>query len=241
MGRKPSEPLIVDGKRKDGRSFEELRKIEVELGVVTRANGSALVKFGDTVALAAVYGPAELHPAHLREYQTGILRCRYSLAPFSVEERKVPGFDRRSVELSKVIRVAIEPAIFLEEFPKAVVDVFVEILQADGSTRVTAINATNLALISAGIPMRDFVVACSVGKIDNCLVVDLNGIEDNFSQADINFAFMPNRNKITLFQGDGQLTKNEIKELISLAKKSCEKIYEVEKGVLSGKYSRQIS
>ena len=241
MGRKPLEPLVVDGKRKDGRGLEELRKIEMKLDVITRANGSALVKFGDTVALAAVYGPAELHPAHLREYQRGVLRCRYSLAPFSVEERKAPGTDRRSVELSKVIRVALEPTIFLEEFPKAVVDVFVEILQADGSTRVAAINAANLALISAGVPMSDFVIACSVGKIDNCLAADLTGIEDNFSQADVNFAFMPNRNRVTLFQMDGQLTKDEIAKLIDLAKRSCEKIYEIENGVLSGKYSGQIS
>jgi exosome complex component RRP41 len=240
VGRKASEPLIVDGKRKDGRSLEELRKIEIKLDVVSRANGSALFKFGDTTALAVVYGPAELHPAHLREYERGTLRCTYRLAPYSVEERKSPGADRRSIELSKLIRVALEPAIFLEEFPKAVVDVFVEILQADGSTRVASINAANLALILAGVPMRDFVVACSVGKIDDKLVVDLSGIEDNFSQADLNFAFMPNLNKVTLFQGDGQLTKDEIIKLVELAKKSCEKIYEVEKRVLSEKYGREI-
>jgi exosome complex component RRP41 len=238
MGRKSLEPLIIEGRRRDGRGLDELRKIEIKLDVVTRANGSTLVKLGGTTALAAVYGPAELHPAHLREYKTGILRCRYSLAPFSVEERKAPGADRRSVELSKIIRVALEPVIFLEEFPKAVVDVFIEILQADGSTRVTAINATNLALISAGIPMRDFVVACSVGKVDGCLVVDLSGVEDNFSEADINFALMPNRNKITLFQGDGQLTKDEIIKLIDLAKRTCERIYEVEKDVLGEKYGK---
>jgi exosome complex component RRP41 len=240
VGRKAPEPLIVDGKRKDGRGLEELRKIEIKLDVVSKANGSALFKFGDTTALAAVYGPAELHPAHLREYERGTLRCTYRLAPYSVEERKSPGADRRSIELSKLIRVALEPAIFLEEFPKAVVDVFVEILQADGSTRVASINAANLALILAGVPMRDFVVACSVGKIDDKLVVDLSGIEDNFSQADLNFAFMPNLNKVTLFQGDGQLTKDEIIKLVELAKKSCEKIYEVEKKVLSEKYGREI-
>lgn len=241
MGRKALEPLIINGKRKDGRGLEELRKIDIKLDVVSNANGSALVKIGNTHVIAAVYGPAELHPAHLREYQKGTLRCSYRLAPFSVEERKSPGMDRRSIELSKIIKVALEPAIFLEEFPKAVVDVFVEVLQADGSTRVTSINAANLALISAGIPMKDFVVACSIGKIDNCLIVDLSGIEDNFSQADLNFAFMPNLNKVTLFQGDGQLTKEEIIKLIDLAKKACEKIYEIEKGVLSGKYSQKIS
>jgi ribonuclease PH len=52
---------------------------------------------------------------------------------------------------------------------------------------------------------------------------------------------MPNLNKVTLFQGDGQLTKDEIIKLVELAKKSCEKIYEAEKRVLSEKYGREIS
>ncbi len=236
MGRKPPEPLIVEGKRVDGRSPEEMRKIEIKLDVIPRADGSAMFRIGDTIALAAVYGPAELHPAHLREYTSGTLRCRYRLAPFSVDERKPPGMDRRSVELSKLIRVALEPAIFLEEFPKAVVDVFVEILQADGSTRVASINAASLALISAGIPMRDFVVACSVGKVDGHLVVDLCGKEDNFSEADMNFAMMPKLKKVTLFQGDGTVSPEEVRKLLDLAEKSCMKVYEIQRGVLGEKF-----
>ena len=158
------------------------------------------------------------------------------MAPFSTTERKSPGPDRRSIELSKVIRVALEPAIFLEDFPKATIDIFIEVLQADGSTRVTGINAASLALACAGVPMKDLVSACSVGKINNTLVVDLCGKEDNFSEADINFAILPSRNEITLLQMDGLLTKDEILKLIRLAKEKCEKIYEIQKKVLREKY-----
>ena len=226
----------MNGKRIDGREANEMRKVEVKLDVISRADGSAEFAFGKTRALACVYGPKALYPKHLQEYEKGILRCRYSMAPYSVDERKPPAPDRRSIELSKVIRLALEPAIFLEDYPKTGIDVYIEITEADGSTRVTAINAASLALALAGIPMRDLVCACSVGKIDNTLVVDLNGKEDNFSEADVVFAMMPSKGKITLLQMDGVLTREEFNKLIEMAKQNCYKIYEIQKNALKEKY-----
>ncbi len=229
--------LILNGKRLDGRNPDELRNIEMKVDVVSRADGSAEVRFGNTIAIASVYGPRSLFPKHLQEPEIGIIRCRYNMAPFSVKgERKSPGPDRRSIEISKVTRNALEPAIFLEDFPRAVIDIFIEIIQADGSTRVTGINAASLALAAAGVPMRDLVAACSVGKIDDTLVVDLTGEEDNYSKADIAFAMLPSKNEVTLLQMDGILTKDELFQLFDLAKKSCQKIYEIQKKVLREKY-----
>ncbi|MEM7826259.1 MAG: exosome complex exonuclease Rrp41 [Candidatus Aenigmatarchaeota archaeon] len=228
--------LLVDGKRLDGRLPEELRNIEMKVDVVSRADGSAMVKFGNTIAIAAVYGPRPLYPKHLQEARTGVLRCRYNMAPFSVVERKNPGPDRRSIEISKVIRLALEPAIFLEEFPKAAIDVFVEIIQADGSTRVTGINAASLALATAGVPMKDLVVACSAGKIENTLILDLTGLEDNNSESDMAFAMMPSKKKITLLQMDGLLNREEIKKLMDMCEKACGKIYEMQKKAIREKF-----
>ena len=238
MGHKSDVKLIIDGKRGDGRALNELREIDMKIGVISRATGSALVRFGNTVAIAAVYGPRELFPRFLQQSQSGILRVRYNMAPFSVDDRKSPGPDRRSVEISKVIRSSLEDVIFLEEFPKVTIDVFVEILQADGSTRVTAINAASLALASAGIPMNDLVSACSVGKIDGELVVDLNGTEDNFGETDMALAFQGGRKNVTLLQMDGVLTQQEFQKLLNFAKENCEKIYELQKKVLKETYKR---
>lgn len=233
---KTEKKMIVDGKRIDKRLPEELRPIDMKLDIVSRANGSAEVSFGKTLAVASVHGPRELYPRYLQESQAGILRCRYNMAPFSVDDRKSPGPDRRSIEISKVMRLALEPTIFLEKFPKVTIDTFVEIIQADGSTRVTGINACSLALASAGVPMRDMVAACSVGKIDNKLVVDLNGEEDNNSEADIAFAILSGKDEVTLLQMDGILTKEELVELLNLARNSCKKIYELQKKTLREKY-----
>lgn len=230
--------LIVDGKRTDGRTAEQLRAIEMKVDVISRANGSALVKFGNTHAIASVYGPRELFPRFLQEQETGILRCRYAMAPFSVDDRKAPGTDRRGTEISKVMRLAFEPALFLSDFPKVTVDAFAEILQADGSTRCTAINTLSLALADAGISMRDLVTAVSVGKIEDTLVVDLNGVEDNNSDSDMAVAMMPSKKKITLLQMDGRITKEDIMSLLEMAVKNCEYIYELQKSALREKYKK---
>ncbi len=233
---KTDEPLIVDGKRLDGRLPKELRKIRMKVGVVQNANGSSMVSFGKTTAIVSVYGPREIYPKFLQNPERGILRVRYMMLPFSTDERKSPGTDRRSIELSKIIRTALEPAIFLEEFPRVGIDVFIDILQADGSTRVTSINAASLALACAGVPMKDLVTACSIGKIDGTLVLDINGIEDNNCEADLSFAMMPERNKITLLQMDGLLTKEELKEAIQMGKEACKKIYQKQKEAIKSKY-----
>jgi exosome complex component RRP41 len=233
---KTDEKLIVKGKRLDGRAPEDLRTVKMEVGVVDRADGSAQVSFGETGAIVSVHGPRKLFPRFLQESDTGILRCRYNMAPFSVEDRKSPGPNRRSIEISKVTRLALEPVTFLEDFPTTVVDVFIEIISGDGSTRVTGINAASLALAAAGIPMRDLVSACSVGKIDDKLVIDLNGIEDNNSEADIAFAMMSSKDKVTLLQMDGRLTKEELFKALDFARENCKKIYEMQRSALKESY-----
>jgi len=236
MMKKGEVQLLINGRRTDGRLPEEIRKIEMSIGEIEQADGSARVRFGNTEALVAVYGPRSLYPKFLQEEEKGLLRARYAMAPFSVDERKSPTPDRRSIEISKVTTEALSAAVFLEEFPKAAIDVYEQILQADGSTRVTAINAASLALASAGIPMRDLVAACSVGKIDNTLIVDLNGKEDNYSEADMAVAMMPSKGEITLLQMDGRLTKEEVMTLLRKAEETCKKIYEMQKQTLYEHY-----
>jgi exosome complex component RRP41 len=238
MGKKSEGKLIVKGKRLDGRLPEDLRPVEMKLDIVSRANGSAHVSFGNTVVVTSVFGPKEIFPKHLQEPDTGILKCRYNMAPFSVDDRKRPGPGRRSIEISKVTRLALEPAIFLEGFPNAGIEVYTEVLQADGSTRIAGINSASLALADAGIPMRDLVTACSVGKIDGVIVADIAGDEDKTGEADVAFAMMPNKGLVTLLQMDGILTKEEFKKVLKLAESCCKKIYQKQKNVLKEKYKK---
>src|SRR3989338_9088703 len=114
--------------RKNKRGFDETRPMEAKVGVIKRADGSAYFKIGNTWAYAAVYGPRNLHPKFLQNPQKGILRCNYSMMPFSsTGERVRPGGSRRSKEISLVTEKALLPVLDLEEYPNSVVDVFIEL------------------------------------------------------------------------------------------------------------------
>jgi exosome complex component RRP41 len=158
------------------------------------------------------------------------------MAPFSVQERKSPAPSRREVELSKVIRESIEPSLFLELYPRTGVDVFIEVLQADGGTRCASITAASLALADAGLPMKDLVVACAAGKVDDTVVVDLMDTEDKVGAADVPLAMMPNLNAVTLLQMDGILAPEEFEKAVNMAMEGCKKIYELQKEALKTKY-----
>ena len=220
----------------DGRKLDELRPVKLEVGVLGNADGSAYIEQGKNKILAAVYGPHELHPKHLAMPDRALIRCRYHMAPFSVEERKHPAPSRREIELSKVVREALEPSVFVEYYPRTSIDVFTEVLQADGGTRCASITAASLALADAGIPMRDLVVACAAGKVDGHLVLDLTDIEDKNDEADVPVALMPNFNAITLLQMDGQLTSNEFEKAVNLALDGCKQLYTLQKEALKSKY-----
>ena len=225
-------------KRMDGRNFDELREIEAKVGVVKSADGSAMFKIGDTIAIAAVRGPRDLYPRFMQNPKGGILRCSYNMMSFSVDERIRPGPSRRSREITLVTENALMPAVDLSEFPNSVVDVFIEIVQADAGTRCAGICAASLALADAGIPMRDLVCAVSVGKVGGKILVDLNKYEEDYEDgsSDMPVAFLPRRNEISLLQLDGGMKKEEILNALELAKKSCVEILEVQRNALMGKY-----
>ena len=159
-------------KRTDGRKVDEMREMKAKTGIVPNADGSAMFSFGDTMAIAAVYGPKKMHPQHLQDAEKGTLRCNYSMLSFSVAERIRPGPSRRSTEISKIIEWALSPVVMIENYPNMVVDVYINILQANASTRCAGINAAAMALAHAGIPMEDLVSSVSIGKLDKQLVVD---------------------------------------------------------------------
>ncbi|BFI73282.1 exosome complex component Rrp41 [Nanoarchaeota archaeon] len=234
--------------RFDGREYNQIRKIDIKLNVIENAKGSAIFSFGDTVALAAVYGPK---PSKMSiDYDKAFLRVRYNMLTFSVPERKKPVPGRREIELSEVIKRALEPALFLEELPGSIIDIYVEILNADAGTRTASINASSLALALAGIPMKDLVTAVAVGKIGQRIVVDLNKNEEDYDSeklkndpekkkyieyygegraTDIPVAVIPSEKRFTSIQLDGEISKNELREALTLGLEKCIEIRNIMK------------
>lgn len=228
---------MTKSERTDNRKLDELRPVKMKVGVIKRADGSAEVEFGLTTAIAAVYGPRQIHPRHQEKSERGVLRCRYNMLPFSVSDRKRPGYDRRSTELAKVITDALEPALFLEEFPKTVIDIDMEIIQADAGTRAAAINAASLALADAGIPMRDLVCSVASGRANKKILLDMTKEEEDAPDAiDLPIAMMPRTRKITLLQMDGVASHKDIEDTIELAESGCDTLYKMQKKAILKKY-----
>lgn len=225
-----------DGKRLDGRKPDELREIKIEVGVIHRAEGSCYLEWGGNKAIAAVYGPREAIPRHTQDPLRAIINARYNMAAFSVEDRKRPGPDRRSREISKVISEALAKIILTERFPRASIDVNIEILEAEAGTRCAGLTAAGVALADAGIPMRDIPVACAAGKIENQVVLDLGKDEDNHGDADLPIAISPRTNEILLMQMDGHLTLDEFDTALELAMKGCHIVSDLQKKAIMKKY-----
>lgn len=231
--------LIIDGRRVDGRSPEELRNLRIEVGVIAEADGSSYVEWGGNKILCGVYGPRECIPRHDSSPYHSIVKCRYMMSPFaSLEEHSRSGPSRRSNELSKVIREVFENLVIAEKFPNTQIDVYIDVLQAEGGTRTASITAAAVALANAGIPMKDMVSAVAVGKAGNVLLVDLGKMEDNFGQSDMPVAISHRDKKILLLQMDGLLTKDEVVQMIDMVERSCDNVHNIQAEALRKFYER---
>jgi len=237
--KKPDKLISEDGTRIDGRKPDELRPIEIKVGVLERADGSAYVKWGGNRILVAVYGPRAAHPRHQAIPHEALVRCRYDMAPFSPStDRKKPGPDRRSIELSTVIEEALKPVIFKEMFGGTAIDIFVEVLRSDAGTRVAGITGASVALADAGIPIRGLVTGCSVGKVGDFIVLDPGHEEDMWGDGDMPVAFFMETGEVTLLQADGQYTYDEFQRALKLAYEGCKQVYELQKKAIIEKYEK---
>ena len=228
-------------KRHDDRKVGELRSTEAKVGVIPNAAGSASFKSGRTWAIAAVYGPREIYPRFLANPKKGILRCHYSMMPFSGSgERIRPGSSRRAQEIAMVMTKSLEPVVDLSAFPNSVVDVYVELPQTDAGTRCAAISAASMALAEAGIPMKDMISSVAVGQVDGTVLADLTYNEEAYEGivSDIPVAMTHNGKEITLLQMDGEISKEDLMKALELAKEATERVYEIQVKALKEKYTK---
>jgi exosome complex component RRP41 len=181
-----------------------------------------------------------LHPKFLQNPEKGTLRCHYNMMPFSGTGNRVrPGQNRRAKEISMVTEKALAPVLNLGDFPNAVVDVFIDIPEADAGTRAAGICAASIALADAGLAMRDLVAAVSVGKVGETVLVDLDYNEEAYDDevSDIPVAMIPSTEEVTLLQMDGAIGKEKLAEALRKVKQAALKINEVQRAALKDKYA----
>ncbi|GAU13633.1 hypothetical protein TSUD_347370 [Trifolium subterraneum] len=131
---------------------------------------------------------------------------------------------QRSTEISLVIRQTMEACILTHLMPRSQIDIYVQVLQADGGTRSACINAATLALADAGIPMRDLVTSCSAGYLNSTPLLDLNYVEDSAGGPDVTVGILPKLDKVTLLQMDSKLPIDILENVMQLATEGCKAI-----------------
>ncbi len=242
MGVPNPEMELIDkkGMRTDGRKADEIRPIHIEAGVLHRADGSAYLEWGNNKVMAAVYGPREFNPRRFQKAEKAVVRCKYNMAAFSTSDRKRPGPDRRSQEIGKVIADAFENVVLTEKWPRGVIDINMEILQADAGTRIAALTAAAVALADAGIPMKGMVSGIAAGKVDGKLCLDLNGPEDNYGESDLPIAINQTTGEIVLLQMDGHLSAKEFDDALDLCVEGSKQVYAEQRAALQRRFTAKV-
>eukprot|EP00116_Pleurobrachia_bachei_P008549 sb/3468811/ len=220
-----SEILSAEGLRCDGRRPQEMRKLKCELGISEGADGSALVEQGYTKVLVSVFGPHECANRNTRNHEKAVISCSYNLASFGSAIRKKKMIsDKKSTEVGVMIQNTFEAAVMLEKFPKSQIDIYVQVLQGDGGERCVAINATTLALINAGIPMKDYVCACAATVYQDSVLLDINNLEESSRGPLFMLAVMPRTESIVQLQLDHRLHNDHLDKVVKETIQGCRDI-----------------
>jgi len=199
---------LDDGARQDGRAFDELRPIDVEVSVLPRVHGSAIFTRGQTQALVATtLGTVsdEQRVEDLLGERTKAFMLHYNFPPFSVGEvRPIRGAGRREIGHGQLAESAVQRLLPSEdEFPYTI-RVVSDILESNGSSSMASVCGASLSLMDAGVPMKKAVAGISIGLIAGegryALLTDIQGMEDHYG--DMDFKVAGTRDGITAFQLD---------------------------------------
>src|ERR1700741_3253352 len=232
--------------RPSRRAPDELRAVSLERGVVKYAEGSCLVKFGDTHVLVTATLEDRL-PPWLKGQGRGWVTAEYGMLPRATLERtrreasagKQSG---RTVEIQRLIGRSLRATINLEALGERQITVDCDVLQADGGTRTASITGAWVALADCigwmkarnmvkGNVLRDNVAAISCGIYDAAPVLDLAFAEDSEAETDANFV-MTGDGRIIEVQGTAEKTpfsEDQFVTLLALARKGIEKLVGLQK------------
>ena len=240
--------ILEKGKRVDGRSYADLRPISCEVGVLPRAHGSAIFQRGETQALAlATLAPieeAQIIDAYGGGEQSKRFILHYNFPPFSVGETgRTGGPGRREIGHGALAERSLEPVVPNEHEFRYAIRISSEIMESNGSTSMASVCGGMLALMDAGVPMKDMVAGISIGLVTEAgddgqlkryeLLTDIIGSEDHFG--DMDFKLCGTDKGVTGFQLDLKLPgirHSIMAEAIQRAREARTKILEIMRGTL---------
>ncbi|MCI5044092.1 MAG: ribonuclease PH [Aquisalinus sp.] len=235
--------------RPSGRAFNEMRSVTLEPGYAKHAEGSCLVKFGDTHVLCTASWD-ETIPPWLRGEGRGWVTAEYGMLPRSTHSRmkreaKSISQSGRTQEIQRLIGRSLRAVVDLKKLGERQIMLDCDVIQADGGTRTASITGAYVALkqclnwgVEQGIiketPLTDSVAAISCGLVSGAPVCDLDYAEDSTAQADANFV-LTGSGGIVEIQGTAEgdpFTEEQFMALLTLAKNACTDLKELQAGAL---------
>ena len=231
-------------KRLDGRKNLELRKMEFILNYLDNPYSSVLGRSGKTIVLACVNIVNSL-PDFCKAYNHGWISCEYRLLPASTVGRNNNMLSSRSFEIKRFIGRSLRSAIDLYKIPNLSLIIDVDVLQADGGTRVLGVNSSFLALIiafnrmiSEGVikenPIKELIASLSFVVIDNEILIDPDYIEDSSADCDINIVVNHKKqiNELQFTAEKKSIDKAVIDKVIDISFDKAQEIFNIFKNDL---------
>ena len=235
--------------RASDRKNNEMRTISFETGVSKHAEGSCLVKFGDTHVLCTASVENRV-PPWLRNSGSGWVTAEYGMLPRSTGDRmrweaSVGKQSGRTQEIQRLIGRSLRSVIDLDQLGENQISIDCDVIQADGGTRTASISGAFIALKHSvnflmesneikKDPIREYLGAVSCGIYRGKPILDLDYKEDSEAEADANFV-ITEKNKIIEIQATAEqypFSEKKFSELMDLAKSGIEEIIKKQKGVL---------
>lgn len=222
--------------RPSGRASDELRKIALEKGVAKHAEGSCLVRFGDTHVLCTASVDDRV-PPWLRDSGKGWVTAEYGMLPRATSTRTDREAARgrqsgRTQEIQRLIGRSLRAVIDLAAMPEIQIKIDCDVIQADGGTRTASITGAYVALHQAcqhllaigaitKIPLRDEVAAVSCGLCKGAAVLDLDYAEDSEAELDANFVLTGSGEivEIQMTAEAAPFPESRLMEILALARK----------------------
>jgi len=201
--------VVEEGKRVDGRASNEIRPINIELGVLPRTHGSAIFTRGETQALVTITLGTPHEAQKIEDFEGETFQrfmLHYNFPPFSVGEVKfMRGPARREIGHGNLARRALQPMLPPESEFAYTIRCVSDILESNGSSSMASVCGGSLALMEAGVPMKAAVAGVAMGLVKNndgkyAVLSDIAGMEDH--EGDMDFKVAGTRKGITALQMD---------------------------------------
>jgi len=235
--------------RLDGRDFDELRQVKITRRFLKHAEGSVLIEMGDTKVICSATLEDKV-PPFLRNRGTGWITAEYGMVPRSTPERIVRESTRgrlggRTHEIQRLIGRSLRAVVELEKIGERTLWMDCDVIQADGGTRTAAITGAYIALVDAcfdakknglfvEMPIKDYLAAVSIGRVDGKTLLDLTYSEDSKAEVDMNIV-MTGDGRFVEIQGTAErspFSKMEMNKFLALAKEGIGKLIRIEKDLL---------